>query len=377
MEIMTLAFFIIIIIYAAFIGFISYGFKKVPYFETVGLAPKTNFSIIVPFRNEAQNLPELLHSFSQLDYPRNQFEILFVNDSSEDNSVEIIKEFPVLTFNYRVIDNVRTSDSPKKDAISTAINLIENKWIVTTDADCFVNQNWLKSLDNYVQIYNPEMVVGAVSFLSDDSFLSQFQQMDMMSLQGATIGSFGIGKPFMCNGANLAYTKKLFESLNGFDGNSKIASGDDVFLLQKAVADKNIGSEKVHYLKSDEAVVLTKPLDDWKDVFYQRARWASKTSSYKNNFGKILAVVVFAGNLAITLSFFLTLFSLFSFWNWYLLFAIKILVDFTILYQTGRFLKPRAIKFFLLINLFYPFFSTAVAIYSLFGKYEWKGRRFN
>jgi len=374
---MTLIFFIIIIIYAAFIGFISYGFKKVPYFETVGLAPKTNFSIIVPFRNEAQNLPELLHSFSQLDYPRNQFEILFVNDSSEDNSVEIIKEFPVLTFNCRIIDNVRTTDSPKKDAISTAINLIENEWIVTTDADCFVNQNWLKSLDNYVQIYNPEMVVGAVSFLSDDSFLSQFQQLDMMSLQGATIGSFGIGKPFMCNGANLAYTKKLFESLNGFDGNSKIASGDDVFLLQKAVADKTIGSEKVHYLKSDEAVVLTKPLDDWKAVFHQRARWASKTSSYKNNFGKILAVVVFAGNLAITLSFFLTLFSLFSFWNWYLLFAIKILVDFTILYQTGRFLKPRAIKFFFLINLFYPFFSTAVAIYSLFGKYEWKGRRFN
>lgn len=377
MEIMTLIFFIIIIIYAAFIGFISYGFKKVPYFETAGLAPKTNFSIIVPFRNEAQNLPELLHSFSQLDYPRNQFEILFINDASEDNSVEIIKEFPVLTFNHRIIDNLRTTDSPKKDAISTAINLIDNEWILTTDADCFVNQNWLKTLDNYIQIHNPEMVAGAVSFLSDDSFLAQFQQMDMMSLQGATVGSFGVGKPFMCNGANLAYTKKLFENLNGFDGNSKIASGDDVFLLQKAVADKTIGSEKVHYLKSDDAVVLTKSLDDWKAVFNQRARWASKTSSYKNNFGKILAVAVFTGNLAIALSFFLTFFNVVSFWNWYLLFAIKILVDFTILYQTGRFLKPRAVKFFLLINLCYPFFSTAVAIYSLFGNYEWKGRRFN
>jgi hypothetical protein len=65
--------------------------------------------------------------------------------------------------------------------------------------------------------------------------LDHFQQLDLTSLQGATIGSFGLNKAFMCNGANFAYTKSLFEKLNGFDGNNKIASGDDVFLLQKAV----------------------------------------------------------------------------------------------------------------------------------------------
>lgn len=373
---MTIVFFLIIIIYALFIGAISFGFKKVPDFESTDLPPKNNFSIIVPFRNEAENLPQLLHSFSQLNYPRNQFEILFVNDSSEDNSVEIIKDFPVLTFNYKIIDAARKSNSPKKDAIATAINSIENEWIVTTDADCFVSANWLKSLDNYIQIYNPEMVVGVVSFVSEESFLSQFQQMDMMSLQGATIGTFGIGKPFMCNGANLAYTKKLFQTINGFEGNANIASGDDVFLLQKAISDKAIGTKKVGYLKSDNALVLTKPLTNWNAVFNQRTRWASKTSSYESSFGKILALIVFAGNFSIILSFFLTLFSMFSFWNWYLLFAIKIFVDFTILYQTGKFLKSKTVKFFLLINLFYPFFSTAVALYSLFGKYEWKGRRF-
>ena len=373
---MTIFFFIIIIIYALFIGAISFGFKKIPDFESNDLPPKHNFSIIVPFRNEAENLAQLLHSLSELNYPRNQFEILFVNDSSEDNSVEIIKDFPVLTFNYKIIDAVRKSNSPKKDAIATAIHLIENEWIVTTDADCFINSNWLKTLDDCIQIYNPEMVVGAVSFVSEESFLSQFQQMDMMSLQGATIGTFGIGKPFMCNGANLAYTKKLYQTINGFEGNSNIASGDDVFLLQKAISDKAIGTKKVRYLKSDNVLVLTKPLTNWSAVFNQRTRWASKTSSYESSFGKILALIVFAGNFSIVLSFFLTLFSMFSFWNWYFLFAIKIFVDFTILYQTGKFLKPKTVKLFLLINLFYPFFSTAVALYSMFGKYEWKGRKF-
>lgn len=373
MEILTILFFAIITLYSIFIGSLFYGFKKVKIFERSDLKPITNFSIIVPFRNEAANLPSLLHSLSQLNYPRNQFEIIFVNDTSEDNSVQIITDFPVSSFSFKVVDNVRKSNSPKKDAIATAINHAENDWIVTTDADCFVDQNWLQTLDNYIQNYSPEMIAGAVSILADDTFLHQFQQLDLMSLQGATIGSFGIGKGFMCNGANFAYTKKIFQEMNGFDGNNKIASGDDVFLLQKVIAKY---PEKVHYLKSEDTIVLTKPVNDWKSLFFQRMRWASKTSSYQSSFGKILALVVFAGNLTIVLSFLLTLFAQFSFWNWYLLFAIKIFADFLLLYQTGRFIKPRAIKFFLISNLFYPFFSTSVAIYSLFGKYEWKGRSF-
>ena len=74
------------------------------------------------------------------------------------------------------------------------------------------------------------MIAGAVTYDCNSSFLHQFQQLDMASLQGATIGSFGIDQGFMCNGANLAYTKSLFTALDGFTGNDKIASGDDVFL---------------------------------------------------------------------------------------------------------------------------------------------------
>lgn len=373
MEILNYIFFGIIAIYSFFIGRLAFGFKKVASFESLDLPQKNKFSIVVPFRNEAKNLPDLLHSFSQLDYPRSLFEVVFVNDASQDNSVETIEKFPVLSFPFQIIDNERKSNSPKKDAISKAINHIKNDWIITTDADCFVSQDWLKILDNYIQNYNPEMIVGAVSYFADESFLQQFQQLDLMSLQGATIGSFGIQKPFMCNGANFAYTKKLFQEINGFEGNNGIASGDDVFLLQKA---NKKHSEKVHYLKSDANIVLTKPLENFKSLFYQRVRWASKTASYKSSFGKTLAVIVFAGNLAIVISFFLTLFSIFSFWNWYLLFAIKIFADFFILYQTGKFLKPKSVKFFLISNLFYPFFSVSVAVFSFFGKYEWKGRRF-
>lgn len=373
MEILSIVFFSIIIIYSIFIVWISYGLNKINLFEKGGSQPNTKFSVVVPFRDETENLPGLLYSFSQLNYPRELFEVVFVNDDSNDGSVAVIEDFPALSFSFQIIDNQRKSNSPKKDAIATAMHFAKNDWIITTDADCFVNPDWLSILDNYIQTTNCEMIAGAVSYDAEGSFLHQFQQMDLMSLQGATIGSFGIAKPFMCNGANFGYTKKLFAELNGFEGNDGIASGDDVFLLQKAV---RLFPEKVHYLKAFSAIVFTKPLNDWKALYHQRVRWASKSSSYDSGFGKALALTVFAGNLAIVASFFLTLFSIFSFWNWYLLFALKIFVDFLLLYQTGKFIQPRVIRHFVLSNLLYPFFSTAVALYSLFGKYEWKGRQF-
>lgn len=376
MEILTIVFFGIILTYSIFMARMAYGFKKVKPFDLPVLEPETCFSVIVPFRNEAENLAELMYSLSQLDYPFEKFEVLFVNDSSEDNSVAVINEFPVSSFSFSIIENTRISNSPKKDAIVSAMKLAKNQWIVTTDADCYVNSNWLKAFDAYIQIHKPEMIVGAVSYLSGDSFLDQFQQLDFMSLQGATICSFGIKKPFMCNGANFAYTKKLFEQTQGFIGNSKIASGDDVFLLQKAILDNRYGIEKVHYLKADSNIVLTKPVKSWNALLNQRIRWASKTSSYTSNFAKIIALLVFSGNLAIVLTLFLTLFSLFSFWNWYLLFAVKIIVDFLILYQTGKFIKPQVVRFFLISNLFYPFFCVFTAFSSLFMSYNWKGRKF-
>lgn len=368
MEILGIFFFLIMGIYSSFILWIVRGFNKISLFEKGHLKPVTTFSIIVPFRNEAQNLPGLLYSLSQLEYPKELFEVIFIDDGSDDAF-----EFQDLEFKFQVIPNERRSNSPKKDAITTAMPFAQHDWIMTTDADCFVNPDWLYSFDAYIQQTNCEMIAAAVAYDADDSFLHQFQQIDLMSLQGATIGSFGIDRPFMCNGANFCYTKKLFAKLNGFEGNDGIASGDDVFLLQKAV---DHFPEKVEYLKASSAIVFTKPLNSWKALFYQRVRWASKSSSYNSVFGKLLALVVFAGNLAIVISFFLTLFSVFSFWNWYLLFALKIFVDFILLYQTGKFIQPRMVRYFIFSNLLYPFFSTAVAFYSLFGKYEWKGRRF-
>jgi hypothetical protein len=253
------------------------------------------------------------------------------------------------------------------------MQIVNTDWIITTDADCVVNKNWLLTLDNYIQLHNVSMIAGAVTYDCKNLFLHHFQQLDLASLQGATIGSFGIKKAFMCNGANFAYTKTFFQELDGFNGNDAIASGDDVFLLQKAVTQF---PEKVHYLKSENNIVITKPLNDWKSLFYQRVRWASKTSSYQSRFGKGLGLLVFMGNLSLVLGFILSVLGLSSFLNIFLLFVLKFAVDTVLIYKSQRFLTKTKMSYLILSSLLYPFFSVSVALYSLFGKYEWKGRRF-
>ncbi|MEN2399811.1 glycosyltransferase [Flavobacterium sp. MC2016-06] len=365
---MSWVLFVILIIYVLTIGLLIYGFTRVKKYHKKNLKPQTSFTIIVPFRNEADNLPNLLESLSKLNYPAELFEVILVDDNSKE-------KFQVSSFKFQisVIDNIRVSNSPKKDAISTAMQHVKTNWVITTDADCTVAENWLLTFDNYIQENSVSMLAGAVTYNCEDSFLHYFQQLDLTSLQGATIGSFGIQKAFMCNGANFAYKKSLFEKLNGFDGNTEIASGDDVFLLQKSV---KLYKNEVHYLKATEAIVSTKPTQDWKSLFYQRVRWAAKTGSYESIFGKVLGLIVFFGNLSFVLGF---VFLIFGIWSWQLLvlFAfLKFTIDFVLLYITNQFLTKTRIKSLLLSSLFYPFFSSTVAVYSLFGSYEWKERRF-
>ncbi|MFV5684840.1 glycosyltransferase family 2 protein [Flavobacterium sp. GB2R13] len=364
----TIVLYMIIFFYCLAIIALTYGFTKVNTIEYSSLTPKTKFSIIVPFRNETENLPILLDSLSKLNYPMKLFEVILVDDESDER-------FQVSDFRFQVsiIKNIRISNSPKKDAIVTAMQIVNTNWIITTDADCTVSKNWLLALDNYIQFHDVTMIAGAVTYDCDDSFLHHFQQLDLASLQGATIGSFGIKKGFMCNGANFVYTKSFFQELNGFNGNDRIASGDDVFLLQKAIAQF---PEKVHYLKSENNIVITKPLNDWKSLFYQRVRWASKTSSYQSRFGKGLGLLVFGGNLCLVLGSSFWIFGFVSFPNIFLLFALKFTVDAVLIYKANHFLNKSKISYLILSSFLYPFFSTGVALYSLFGKYEWKGRTF-
>ncbi|MTE26358.1 glycosyltransferase family 2 protein [Winogradskyella ouciana] len=370
---------VIIIAYLIVIGSLTYGFDKVEEFQLRDLKPKTKFSIVIPFRNEAENLPKLLNSIFKLNYPKDLFEVIFVDDESDDGSADIInnllntKDF-TRTDNIKIIQNNRVSNSPKKDAITSAIEIANNEWIITSDADCVLPEYWLDTFDELIQTKQPNCIVAPVTYYGQTSFFNRFQTLDFLSLQGATIGGFGLQKPFLCNGANFAYQKSIFRELKGFEGNIKIASGDDIFLLEKL---KTYNPKKVCYLKNPKAIVHTQPVSSLQQLINQRLRWASKTSRNPDWFSKLLGLVVFLANLVCLSLFPLLIFNLISGRITVSLLVIKLGIDFLLLFKTARFFKQENLLLsFLFSSILYPFFSVYIVILSLFKSYHWKGRTF-
>ena len=367
---------VISILYFVIIISFIIGFDKVETITNRLTVPKNSFSIVVPFRNEAKNLTDLLNSILALNYPVNMFEVLLINDASKDDSCTIIEnfkqQFPSIAI--LLLNNKRISGSPKKDAINTAISTAKFEWIVTTDADCIVSKNWLHLFNQFIEDQKPVFISAPVKFREESSLLYQFQNLNFLSLIGSTIGSFGIKKPILCNGANLCYNKAIFEKLNGFEGNSSIASGDDIFLLEKMT--ENF-PEETHYLKSQDAIVETKSEKTIEFFLNQQIRWASKSTNYKNIFTKFVGIVIFTMNLTILVLLVSSL--LFSFfWQWLMLiFIAKILVDFILIQKTSEFLQnKKPLKSYLAIAFLYPFFTIFIVTISTFKSYKWKGRKF-
>ena len=200
------------IFYALILVWLFVGVKRLEVFQYSTSKPTTGFSIIIPFRNEERNLSPLLQSLALIDYPKQLFEVLLVNDASSDQSLAIIKKFIIENrqLNISLLKNKRKSISPKKDAINTAIKICKYDWIVSTDADCSLSKKWLTTYDAFINKNDAVFIAGMVSYHERKGFIHQFQQLDWLSLIGVTIGSFGWNKPLLCSGANLAYQKKVF-----------------------------------------------------------------------------------------------------------------------------------------------------------------------
>ena len=355
-----------------------FGSRKIKVIKQDESVAKTTFSVIIPFRNEAENLPELLHSLLNIVYPRHLYEIFLVNDASEDNSEEIISRWIAendLESQVRLIQNIRSSNSPKKDAIKTAIDMAKNDWVLTTDADCKVPIGWLKTYATLIRKEQVVFIAGPVIYETNNSFVQQYQQLDGLSLQAITVGGFGQKKPVLCNGANLAYKLTVFNELNGFEGNDHIASGDDIFMLEK-MSEKY--PNQMQYLKSPDAIVSTKPEKNWSSVVNQRLRWASKTSKQKGLHAKLLGAFIILVNLALLAVPFMFVYSPVAGYIGLGFLLLKLIVDFTTLSSSASFFKIRvSVGYFLVSFISYPILTIIVFIGQFLPKYSWKGRVFH
>ena len=275
--------------YSILIIYYWQGWRSIPDFIPSQNIPLVKISVIIPARNEEENIGQLLAALQQQTYPKELFEIIVIDDHSTDITSEVVHKFAGVRLLSLKEDDI---NSYKKKAIETGIAVASGEFIVTTDADCLPHPKWLELIVTFKEEKNAAFIAAPVVFKNDSSLLQIFQTLDFLVLQGITGASVYKKKLSMCNGANLAYERKIFYEVNGFTGVDHIASGDDMLLMHKIWKKY---PQLVHYLKSKEAIVLTQPMKTWKEFFNQRIRWASKAKHYddKRIFWVLLLVYLF------------------------------------------------------------------------------------
>jgi biofilm PGA synthesis N-glycosyltransferase PgaC len=358
------------ILYSLLIIYYWQAWRSIEIFDSEIKTTQEKISLIIPARNEENNIQKLLAALQNQSYPKELTEIIVIDDHSTDSTASIVLQFPFVKLIQLKEDNI---NSYKKKAIETGIAAATGELIVTTDADCLPPPKWLQTIVSFKKEKQAVFIAAPVVINCNSSVLQIFQAMDFMVLQGITGAVVANQKMSMCNGANLAYDRKAFYTVNGFTDIDHIASGDDMLLMHKIVKQY---PGKVYYLKSKEAIVSTEPMKTWRSFFNQRIRWASKAGVYNDKRILPVLIVVYLFNL----SFLVLLAGMFWNWEfgiWFLGFlAAKTLVELPFFISVSKFFhKQWAIKLFFFFQPLHIFYTIVSGLFGQFGKYEWKGRK--
>jgi len=365
----------ILLLFIYCILILQYGiwWKKLQHLNIAkDFTPDLRISILIPARNEEKNIAACLQSIQHLNYPKDLFEVIVVDDFSEDTTAAVAQQFDNVKL-IQLKDVLKGKiNSYKKKAIETGIEQASGDYIITTDADCIVPKNWLLNFAWLIEKKQAEFIAAPVAMKEASSFIKLFQSLDFLSLQGITAASVGAGFHSMCNGANLCYSKKAFAAVDGFKDVDHIASGDDMLLMHK-IQEQFPG--KVHYCHSSESIVLTNPVETVKDFFQQRIRWASKADQYndKRIFWVLLLVYLFNFYLLTLLVAGLIKTDL-----WILLLAsffVKTIVELYFLNPVSTFFKKQELLiWFPIMQPFHIVYTVVAGWLGKFSNYSWKGR---
>ena len=325
-------------------------------------------TVIVPFRDEEDNLSSLINSFNQIDYPADMAEFIFVNDHSTDQSEYKLQQYLInFPFPFQIL-SLPMHLVGKKQGIIYAVGKAKSPVIIATDADCEVPSSWLHLMQVPFHSKSIHLVSGNVVF-KNRRFLDKLFQMEFAPLIGIGGVSILLGKAGMANGANIAFRKSTFEELEVFKDNIHIPTGDDIFLLQKI---SNQYPKGIAFQK--ESIVFTNPPKNLSVFFHQRVRWASKWKAAANRKDKLPALSVWVFHLIYligTIGFLLEE----KYFLVFVLFFFKMTAEFLFL---NHILKSQKQKFnilaFLILQVLYSIYVTLFGLLANFSAYKWKGR---
>lgn len=353
------------------------GWRKQPVFYASPAVPRTHISVVIPARNEAANIGACIDSLLAQDYPRELLEVIVVDDHSDDDTAVIVERYAApLVRCLKLADHLQAGENVwafKKKALATGIAHSNGALIVTTDADCVADTNWLLTMAAAYELQQAVMLVAPVDFAGGGKVVELFQSIDFMSMQGITAAAHALHLGNMSNGANLAFEREAFDAVGGYAGIDHLASGDDYLLMLK-MQERYPG--RIGYVKSKDAIVRTAPQPDWGSFFQQRIRWASKSGKYKDHRLTAILALVYLYNV----SFLVLLIAAFCCPGlWVLLLAsllLKTAAELCYLFPVARFFgKEMQLRYFFFLQPLHIAYIILAGFLGMIGTYRWKDRK--
>jgi cellulose synthase/poly-beta-1,6-N-acetylglucosamine synthase-like glycosyltransferase len=368
----------LLLVYGILFQFYGTWWKAVPEFNEADMAaytPSLTISVIVPARNEEENIAACLHSICQQGYPSHLFQVIVVDDNSTDNTFQIANSifYEGIQIICTKLDQADNHTAPKKRAIETGIAMASGSLLVTTDADCIAGPGWLQSIAAFHEQSKNIFIAAPVKIKDGTSLLSKFQALDFLTMQGITAAA--VYKRFhnMCNGANLAYERKVFYEVDGFTGIDNIASGDDMLLMNKVSKKYPL---QLGFVKSSAAIVTTLPATNWKAFFQQRIRWASKATHYNQPGIFLVLLLVYLTNLFIFCFLLMAFWQKFAFILFVLLCVAKFFMELFFVKDVAVFFRQQyLVPWLLLLQPLHIIYIVIAGFLGQFKTYEWKGRK--
>ncbi len=369
--------------YGVLIGYYHRAWKAIPTFKTSAGDAKTGrtrISVLVPARNEAANIGNCIDSLSLQSYSKDLYQVIVIDDHSTDGTGDIVRQlsYPELELSCLRLAEIgageeRPVKAHKKFAIETGIRAARGELIVTTDADCLFHPDWLMTLAAFYEEKGAKFISAPVRIITSTSFLSIFQTLDFITLQGITGAAVYKNFHSMCNGANLAYEKKAFYEVEGFKGIDTIPSGDDMLLMHKIY---NKYPQGVFFLKSPQAIVATRPETSWTGFIHQRVRWASKADRYDDKrIFWVLLLVYMVNVLFVVLP-------IAAIWNnWWLVvlligLLIKTMLEYPFVRTVAAFFGQQSLMiYFPAMQPFHIIYTVVIGWMGKFSSYRWKDRK--
>jgi glycosyltransferase involved in cell wall biosynthesis len=360
------------LLYTGLIWFIYRGWLRTSEAVTSDKATCIKFSIIIPARNESAHVVACIQAIQTCEYPKECYEIILIDDHSTDDTAEKIRNFADSGVRMYTLPEGKTG---KKEAISYGVSMARHAHIICTDADCVPGKDWIKSHAAAFSNQEVHLTTGIVMPLRENTVLDHFQWMDFAATMVLTAAGIKYKAWFLANGANFGFTKDFFYQAGGYSGNSHIASGDDVFMIQKAAA---IDPNKIVFVKSQTGLVITQPVSSWTALCEQRKRWATKAFKTKGDGVVLIQEFVFILSLLIVSGILIGWILHEDLFLWAgIALGLKMIVDYVFLIQLARYYGQKVEWLYFLpsflLYLFHILYSGYQAMFP--GSYTWKSRK--